>query len=80
MFILDWINSNGISAMLIWSVFLIIAGSVPPLSDNAGFFAKWGYAVLKGISLNSRGLTAAMQNAGMNVKLPEISLEKKGDE
>jgi hypothetical protein len=69
--IIQWIDNNGIEAMVVWAAILLIAGTVPPLSPDAGFWAKWGYAILKGFSLNARGIGNAL-----NIKMPELSLEK----
>lgn len=67
---ISWINTHGVEAILIWAVVIIVSGTVPPLTSDAGFWSKWAYAILKTAALNSRGIGNAL-----NIKMPEINLE-----
>lgn len=66
---LVWINSHGIWAMLIYVGFCLVAGTVPPLPDGAGFIATWLYFIVKAASANSRGIGNAL-----GIKSPEIQI------
>ncbi len=66
---LNWINSHGLEAIGVYMLFLLIAGTVPPLPANAGFLASWAYLIVKAISINGRGIGNAL-----GIKVPELQL------
>lgn len=65
---LVWLNSHGLEVFLAYFLFSVIAGSVPPLPETAGFWAKWGYAILHGLAGNLRAASGAL--AALGVKVP----------
>lgn len=71
MWIIELINSNGVIVLLGYMLIVLVAGTVPPLPRDAGFFATWGYRLLKGIALNSR---AVGQSLGL--KIPELQFSR----
>lgn len=66
---LNWINSNGLEALGLYMIFVLIAGTIPPLPPNAGFLSTWAYLLAKAISLNGRGIGNAL-----GIKIPELQL------
>lgn len=66
---LNWVNTHGIEAMGLYVLFLLIAGTVPPLPPGAGFLATWAYFLVKAISVNARGIGNAL-----GMKAPELQL------
>lgn len=65
----EWINTHGLEAMGLYMMFLLIAGTIPPLPPNAGFVSTWAYLLAKAISLNGRGVGNAL-----GIKIPELQL------
>lgn len=66
---LQWVNSHGLEAMGLYVLFLLVAGTVPPLPEHAGFLATWAYLLIKAISVNGRGIGNAL-----GIKVPELQL------
>jgi len=63
---IHWVNSHGIEVIIAYMVFAAVAGSMPPLPENANYWARWAYGATHALAMNLRQAMATL-----NVKVPE---------
>jgi hypothetical protein len=56
-----FVNSHGVETIIAFYVFTCIVGGMPPLPADAGYWAKWGFAILHALAGNLKQVSQILQ-------------------